>query len=138
MCTVSDQLKLCSCKTKDVKSLKHYWRLRREKEENEFRVCIMGSIIPPANIGEKAHEMNENTILKQLNQNNCFDVELQHQENDILELHFTCQASNDEYGNYLAYCFRFENKQWIVSDYDPFAKQHLLLHSGKISEPFLK
>ena len=31
-------------------------------------------------------------LLKMLNSGNCFDIELHHQEEDILELHFTINS----------------------------------------------
>jgi hypothetical protein len=85
MCTVSDQLKLCSCKTEKVENLKHYWILKRHNGEN---YCIIGEPILPADIGDDADKVNSRILQKQLNSGNCFDIELQHQENDILELHF--------------------------------------------------
>ena len=32
MCTVSDKLKLCSCKTENVERLKHYWIEKADRE----------------------------------------------------------------------------------------------------------
>src|SRR5436190_20218096 len=110
MCKVSDKLKLCTCKTKDVERLKHYWILKRHNGQEN---CIVGETLLPANIGEEADKINEQSILKMLNEGNCFDIKLQHKENDILELHFTFYADPKKYfvmpwsGNYLAYAFKF-------------------------------
>lgn len=94
MCKISDKLKLCTCKTKSVEQLKHYWILKRHNGQNN---CIVGEAILPANIGEQADLINEKIILKMLNGDNCFDTELLHQENDILELHFTFIANAEKY-----------------------------------------
>jgi len=140
MCKVSDQLKLCSCKTKNVEELKHYWVLKRHNGEQN---CIVGEAILPANIGEDADKVNIITLRKMLNSGNCFDIELQHQENDILELHFTFHADPEKYfmlpchGNYLAYAFVFKNDKWRKTDFDPFGENLDDIQKGKIVRPFL-
>lgn len=140
MCKVSDQLKLCSCKTKDVEKLKHYWILKRHNGENN---CIVGEAILPANIGEDTDRLNIKTLGKMLNSGNCFDVNLQHQENDILELHFTFHADPEKYlmlpchGNYLAYAFVFKNNKWKKTDFDPFGENLEDIQKGKIVRPFV-
>ena len=111
MCKVSDKLKLCSCKTGNAQQLKHYWVLNRPEDKG---VYTLGDIIPPADIGEQVEKYNIHSLRKQLNNGNCFDVNLAHQENDILELHFTCrQKPADDnptpgHGNYLVYAFIYK------------------------------
>lgn len=140
MCEVSDQLKLCSCKTKNVEYLKHYWVLKRHNGENN---CLVGEAILPANIGEDADKVNIRTIGKMLNCGNCFDIELQHQENDILELHFTFHADPAKYlmlpchGDYLAYAFVCKNNKWKKTYFDPFGANLEDIQKGKIVRPFL-
>ena len=69
------KLKLCSCRTENVQRLKHYWVLNRPEDKDEF---ILGEIVPPANIGERVEKYNINSLRKQLNNGNCFDVDLVH------------------------------------------------------------
>ena len=141
MCTVSEKLKLCTCKTENVERLKHYWTLKRPTEKTHF---VVGEMILPANIGETADKINQNTILKQLNKGNCFDKELQHQENDILELHFTCKVDPEKdltlnfYGDFLAYAFKFKKGKWKKDYYDPFEIDFAEVQKGKIVRPFSK
>lgn len=141
MCKVSDKLKLCTCKTKNVERLKHYWILKRHNGQNN---CIVGEAILPANIGEQANKINEKALLKMLNQGNCFDITLQHQENDILELHFTFYADPEKYfmlpcnGNYLAYAFKFKKDSWKKTYFDPFSENLEDIQKGKIVKPFAK
>jgi hypothetical protein len=45
------------------------------------------TFLPYTCIGEALERINQNTILKQLNNDDIFDIELQHQEDDILEMH---------------------------------------------------
>ena len=141
MCTVSDKLKLCTCKTENVKRLKHYWTLKRPTEKTHW---VVGEMILPANIGETADKINQNTILSQLNNGNCFDFELQHQENDTLELHFTYKVDPEKYltlpynGDFLVYSFKFKKGEWKKSDYDPFEIDFNEVQKGKIISPFSK
>ena len=102
----------------------------------------MGEAILPANIGVQAEGYNITALRKLLNDGNCFDIEIQHQENDILELHFTYKAKSNEriqmpYSvGYLAYAFVHKNGKWKKTSYDPFGANLNSVQSGKISEPF--
>ena len=116
MCTVSDKLKLCSCKTENVERLKHYWILRRPTEETHW---VVGLMILPADIGK-------------------------HQENDILELHFTIKANSRRnqnlllsHGDFLAYAFKFKKGKWTKDNYNPFEIDFEEVQKGKIVRPFL-
>ena len=139
MCKVSNKLKLCSCKVSNIKTLKDYWILNRPTDTNE---CIMGEAILPADIGEQAERYNITALRKLLNDGNCFDIEIQHQENDILELHFTYKAKSNkriqmpDSGGYLAYAFVHKNGKWKKTSYDPFGANLNSIQGGKISEPF--
>ena len=133
MCKVSDQLKLCSCKTRNIERLKHYWILKRPNGGNE---SIMGDAILPANIGEDADKINIEALAKMLNSGNCFDTELHHQEEDILILHFTFNADSYD-GNYFAYAFVFKNNKWEETDYDPFGANLDDVQKGRVINPFL-
>lgn len=75
MCEVSDKLKLCTCRTKGVEQLKHYWILKRPTEQF---IIVHRDLILPADIGETAHNLDQQTNLKLLNDGNCFDIEFQH------------------------------------------------------------
>jgi hypothetical protein len=139
MCTVSDKLKLCTCETENVEKLKHYWILKRPTEKKHFMV---GEILPPANIDENAYELNQKNILAQLNNGNCFDIELQHQENDILELHFAFKTGLKRLRNrfsgfedYLVYAFKFKKGKWKEDYYDSFDVDFDEIQKGKIINP---
>ena len=65
MCTISSKLKLCTCKTKDVYSLKNFWVLHRfVKGKNEV---VLGETIMPDFNPLVDVKLNENTLLKLLN-----------------------------------------------------------------------
>jgi len=141
MCTVSDKLKLCSCETKNVKKLERYWILKRPKK-SEFE--MMGDMILPAPIGVEADKLNIQTLLEQLNSGNCFDIELKHQENDELELHFGFKPSEEDRQrnpylrekDFLSYVFKFIDGQWRKDEYNPFKDSFRNIQSGKIENPF--
>lgn len=141
MCTISDKLKLCTCKTERVEKLKHYWILKRPAEKAH---SLIGEMIFPANIGEEAHQLNQKIILTQLNNGNCFDIALQHQDGDTLELHFTVKAEKSNYinlpcnGNYLDYTFKFRKGKWKKDEYNPFGQAFNEVQKGKIIKPFSK
>ena len=92
MCKISDKLKLCTCKAKDIYKLKHYWKL---KKLNGSELIIVGEMILPVQIGEQAERYNITTLTKLLNAGTCFDVAPILQENDVLYLHFTFKADRD-------------------------------------------
>ena len=141
MCKISDKLKLCTCKTENVEQLKHYWILKRHNGQPN---CIVGEAILPANIGEQSDRINEKTIVKMLNECNCFDIDLQHLEGDILELHFTFYADPEKYfmppcyGNFLAYAFKFKKGIWRKTNFDPFGENVEDIQKGKITRPFAR
>jgi hypothetical protein len=138
MCEVSDKLKLCSCKTENVENLKHYWVLNRPINRGDR---TLGTLLPPADIGEYFEKLNINSLRKHLNDGNCFDIELTHQENDILELHFTCKGNtlpdqSTSYDGNLVYAFSYKKGKWRKTAYDAFGNNMYNVQVGKISTPF--
>lgn len=139
MCLISSNLKLCTCKTKNVQQLKNYWVLQRPTDET---ISVIGEMILPVDIGEQADKLNQKTILKQLNNANCFDVEMLHQENDILTLTFSYtppEELNNQLpfnGDYLSYSFQFKKGKWKPSTYSHFDEPYPNIQQGKIVNPF--
>lgn len=138
MCQVSDKIKLCSCKTKNVEQLKNYWTLNRTGQIIEF---VVGEIFLPADIDKEINKLNKKTILSLLNKGEIFDIEMQHQENDILELHFSLPEYFGDFSlmerNYLCYCFKFKDSKWRVAAYDPNIRLDII-QQGKIKNAFRK
>lgn len=143
MCTISDQLKLCTCKTKNVEQLKHYWKLKRESGKNMFTI---GQSFLPANIGEATDRLNEALLLQMLNNGHCFDAELPLMQNDVLELYFTLPPAATTSintlpweGNFLSYTFRYHNSQWMPDDEDLMtlsSKNYNTVQQGSIKKAF--
>ena len=136
MCKVSDQFKLCTCITKNVQGLKHYWVLKRP---TKGLLQAVGELVMPANIGAAEDKFNKHLILTLLNKENCFDIELKHQEKDTLQLHFTVKENHEKKsnifadGSYLAYAFKFKNGKWIANENDPFDDNFNKIKNGEIS-----
>ncbi len=102
-------------------------------------------MILPADIGDEADKLNQAIILRQLNADSIFDVEMQHQENDILELHFAFKADPERFrsllpchGDYLVYAFKFKKGRWEKINYDPYQIGFDKVQKGKILKPFRK
>lgn len=85
MGTVSCNLKVYTCNDKISTSLNHYSLLQKPTMQIQWQVGVM--ILPIFN-NQQVDKSNQHTILEQLNNRNCFNLECQHQENDILELHY--------------------------------------------------
>ena len=135
MCTISDKLKLCTCKD-GVENLEHYWVLRRGIN-NGYN--IVGEILPPLEIGKELDKLNINTIQKLLNEGYCFDVDLNLQDDDSLILYFTCNNDQLQYpisGNYLAYSFVYKNSKWKAVAYEPIQDFRAAIQKGKLLNPF--
>ena len=138
MCTISDKLKLCTCKTENVTHLKHYWILYKYQKSE---IIMMGEPMLPQEwkIGEENNEYNKTKLATLLNESNCFDVDLSINHKDILELNFTCTSkTNPQSTTHLVYEFIYKNGKWIANEYNPFNTDKLQKQQGKIKSPFTK
>lgn len=136
MCKLSNKLKLCSCKTKDIEKLQHYWKLQTH---NGLPSYIVGEAMLPANIGKLSDRYNINVLKTMLNNENCFDIEMMHREGDRLELHFSYVEIENHMpfnGHFLAYTFIYKNGKWKNTDFDPFGENLTTFQAGKIMRPF--
>ncbi|SDE25101.1 hypothetical protein [Niabella drilacis] len=138
MCTVSDKLKLCTCKTENVEQLKHSWILYKY---HKSEVILMGEPMLPQEyeIGKENEEYNKKKLETLLNERNCFDVDLTINNKDILELNFSCTSkANPDRTIHLVYEFIYKKDKWTVSEYDPFNTDKLQKQQGKIKTSFTK
>jgi hypothetical protein len=111
MCTVSDKLKLCTCDTQDYYQLQHYWTFHRFiAGKKNF---IIGEALI-AYLDRDLDQLNYETILRQLNEGNPFDVDLKPLRRDRLCLSFT----SDNAGNRIYYGFRYNGRKWVKQGYD--------------------
>lgn len=130
MCTISDKLKLCTCKTKDVYRLKNFWVLHRFVDGKDLEV--VGETIMPYFNPLVDVKLNEKTLVKLLNGGNIFDVEMELIDQDLLHLAFTFEG--DEQHN--DYGFEFKKGKWKNVGYDPLVWMwhHEEFRQGKIKK----
>lgn len=129
MCTVSSELKLCSCKIEDFDNVKYYWVLHRFVEGKDL--MVLGEVMlnyPDENID---HKLNEKVILKALNAKNIFDFEPILNNKDLLHLAFKFTEDDWQHHNY---GFEFKNGKWCKAEYDglTWMQQHEEFKQGKI------
>ncbi len=118
MCKISSHLKLCTCNKRDITSEDNYWILYRWKQNDAF---IVGDPVFPDNdfINPTDELRNQKILLTVLNQQNCFDFEVQLKHKDSLEIHINCIKENERSVN-LIYAFVFMDGIWKSAEYDAF------------------
>ena len=114
MCTVSNEIKLCSCKIDDFEKVKYYWTLHRFIDgKNEE---VVGEVVLPYYSQKNIdHKLNKKNILLALNSGNRFDFEPNLQNKDLLHLAFRFDEANFQHHNY---GFEFKNGKWRKAEYD--------------------
>ena len=76
MCEISEKLKLCTCNSVD--NILDYWiYYKNESRNNE---TIIGEVIAPYNFQKESASETSSQLIKMLNQQNCFDFEINHSE----------------------------------------------------------
>ena len=126
MCTVSDKLKLCTCKSIAVNN-KHYWVLFRfVKGKDEI---IMGLPLMPADINPETDMVNQEILLSLLNAGNAFDEPLYPVNKDRLQISFGMKDSSR-----LDYGFIYKKNSWEPIEFDYFGwfYNHDEIKQGKI------
>jgi len=110
MCKVSSSLKLCTC---DAKKLpENYWIFHRFNAEKEW--YVVGETMLPYFISADDDEFNRNLLLKLLNEKDVFDIEMNPQNKDRLQLTFKPSTKS----HCIYYGFEYLNGKWIHSSYD--------------------
>ena len=130
MCTVSNKLQLCTCKT-NAQGDKHFWVLYRYvKGKNEM---IVGLPVMPVSIAPAINKINLTTLLQLLNEGNVFDEPLFPVNKDRVLLSFSMPD-----GDTLKYGFVYSKNKWVAKAYDFFSwfEQHDEIKEGKIKNAF--
>ena len=120
MCTITNKIKLCSCKANSTEKLQHYWVLYRRNKNNEFDIMILGEAIMLPSfdfIDPKQYKENYATLANRVNEGDVFDAPMVFQAKDMLELVFN---NKDYIGKRATYGFKYFKKQWIKSEVDVF------------------
>lgn len=86
MCTVSDNIILCTCAAKDIHQLKHYWVLfRHDISKGE---PLIGETIGWESFLQRKDPHNPVLLCNKLNEGHLFDVPLVFEEKDRLLISF--------------------------------------------------
>jgi hypothetical protein len=132
MCLISSDLKLCTCSTKNVERLKHYWILYRY--EGQKLIDFIGLCLPPVSLSDKNFFINEMVLTKRLNEKDVFDKPMKFMENDCLEIVFN---NNAEFGESLIYNFKYVGDKWEYRDVSPFElNEYISIKEGKLKIVF--
>jgi hypothetical protein len=116
MCKVSNKIKFCTCHVDDMDDLPHFWIFHSYHEEQEL--MVVGSPIMPVAIDEATDLINREALLKRVNEQDAFDVELLPKEKDRLQLSFSCEGERN-FGR-LDYGFEYRDGKWEEEDYESF------------------
>jgi hypothetical protein len=127
MCTVSNKLKLCTCKN-DATITKDFWALYRFVKGKKD--IVIGESVMPAFIDPEKDIYNQNLLLKLLNEGNVFDEPLFPINKDRLQISFDLEEKGQ-----LNYGFLFKTNQWTIIEYDCFdwLTAHKEIKEGKIT-----
>lgn len=112
MCTITNKIKLCSCKANSTARLQHYWVLYRRNKNNDIDITIVGEVMLPSFdiFHPEQYESNYATLANRVNEGDVFDVPMVFKAKDVLELVFN---NNDDYSKRASYGFKYFKKQWI-------------------------
>jgi hypothetical protein len=111
MCSISHEIKFCTC-TPNKKNLNNYWVLFRYKpEKNEY---MMGEPMMPTELRDPEFYMNSAILCSRLNEPEAFDKPISFKEKDKLLV--VIDANENDY----EYTFEFLNGKWENAEEDPF------------------
>lgn len=103
MCEISEKLKLCTCNSVD--NILNYWiYYKNESRNNE---TIIGEVVAPYNFQKESAIQTSSQLIKMLNQQNCFDFEINHFENDQLLIQIEIKQ-----GVIKKYYFKYKLGRW--------------------------
>ena len=113
MCLASDKIKFCTCTASSVEQLKHYWVLhRRIKGKNAM---VIGEPVMPYDLSREENQVNEQLLLRRINEPDAFDVDLKPADGDRLQVSFKCVEVAD---SYVHYGFSYSNGKSKKAKYD--------------------
>jgi hypothetical protein len=142
MCKVSDQLKLCTCNAVGEEPSTHYWILYKYRVSN---AQLIGLLMLPITFNPDIEQYNRNTLKHLLNEKNCFDFDVQLEENDCLELNFRVEPEQEKHlrskgevlgPKFVTYEFEYKNGRWVDAEWNPFHNDLTEKMRGKITNAF--
>ncbi len=115
MCIVSNKLKLCTCNIdfSQIEQLDNYWILYKYAKQTTGNF-IIGEPMMPAWFTLESHEVNAEQLVKLLNTENVFDVELELKNKHRLLISLKNELVEDGRDNY---GFSYQKGKWSYEDY---------------------
>lgn len=115
MCLISNKIKLCSCSKGSIEELKNYWILYRYNDDKD-EICLGESILPTSMLDFNFNE-NLEALVSRLNEVDTFDIPLEFQPKDILEVVINNNSRTHDPSHYT---FKYNNGKWETTENDPF------------------
>ena len=115
MCTVTNKLKFCTCKSTSTDRLKHYWILHRFNKYKDFMILglpVFQDALP------FNYEENKMTISKRINEPDAFDFQPNFKEKDQIEI--CLNNTSDKENERSVFCFYFKKGKWVPTESDSF------------------
>ena len=116
MCVVSDKIKFCTCVKGSYRKLPNYWLLYRFSKKKDIQ--CMGMPIFPYELMQSNYNVNQQTIIKRLNEGDAFDKKIEFKSKDLLEI--VLNNLSDKDSKKMIFCFVYKKGNWVAEEYDPF------------------
>lgn len=115
MCLRNHQLKFCSCEIDGENLPENYWVLYRHSRKKD-QIIIGEAILPYFHSPD--FQLNQDFLLKRINEDDAFDFEPNFQKKDCLVVHLKNKKA--EFPETDSYCFEFMRNKWTTAKYDFF------------------
>ena len=128
MCSVSENIVLCTCKVENAQELKHFWVLYRM--HNGEKQMMIGQPIGFDEHLQDKDPHNPVILCNKLNEGNLFDAPMIVEEGDRLLISFLFKGNTE----HINYGFEYKKEKWRVIDFEYFdwAYEHEEIQEGKI------
>lgn len=130
MCTISNNIVLCTCEVKDIDQLKNYWVLFRYAKNRQE--VLVGEPIGWEDDLQDKDPHNPVLLWTKLQAGTLFDQPIEFKEKDRLLVSFLFRGNSQN----VDYGFEYKKGEWRVIDYEYFdwAHKHKEILQGKIKK----
>lgn len=115
MCSISNKIKFCTCTNDRAVKTGNYWMLFRG--DLNGRLMYVGESVLPTSILDLNFELNRETLLNRLSENDAFDTPIEFKERDVLMITVNADWKESKNVTY-EYFFEYLRGQWESTEYD--------------------
>jgi hypothetical protein len=115
MCSISKEVKFCTCTKLNKEELDHYWELCRPLRHKP--TFLVGEMASTESWDLFNRDGIESILLKQLNNPLAFDKHYQFQEGDLFTIYINYLSSSPER---MVFYFVFEEGAWVIESHHFF------------------